>query len=225
MSLAISDAAFDLIVTEEDSNAAYYTRHYEHFEWPAGASGPTIGIGYDCGYVTQAEATADWSGIVDATTLAAIIRACGLRGETAHAFVRARGASVTIPWDQAIKEFREREVPKWMDRLTAAVPNCDQLAPDSRGALLSLAYNRGTGGFHDPGSRYAEMRAIRALMAAQNFSKIPAEFTSMRRLWPAGGDLWRRRGHEAALFQKGLATPAATPPTVTPPQAQTGTQS
>jgi hypothetical protein len=34
--LAISDAAYKLIVTEEDSGAAYYQRH---FEWPQGASG------------------------------------------------------------------------------------------------------------------------------------------------------------------------------------------
>lgn len=202
--LTISDAAFNLIVIEEDSGQAYYTRHYRHFEWPQGASGPTIGIGYDCGYVTQAEATADWSGIVDDTTLAAILRACGLRGELAHAFVRARGGSVTIPWDQAIKEFREREVPKWIERVAAHLPNCGQLAPDSLGALVSLAYNRGPS-FDAPGPRYAEMRAIKALMAAQNFSKIPAEFMSMRRLWPQGGDLWKRREHEAALFQKGLA--------------------
>ena len=30
-----SQAAIDLIVTEEDSGQAYYTKHYDHFEWPA----------------------------------------------------------------------------------------------------------------------------------------------------------------------------------------------
>lgn len=204
MSLTISDAALNLIVTEEDTGQAYYEKHYQHFEWPAGASGPTIGIGYDCGYVTMAEAKADWSGIVDDTTLGAIQRACGLRGETAHTFVRARGKTVTIPWDQAIKEFREREIPKWIERVAAHLPNLDKLSPDSRGALVSLAYNRGPS-FDAPGPRYAEMRAIKALMVSGNFSKIPAEFMAMRRLWPPGGDLWRRREHEAALFQKGLA--------------------
>lgn len=204
----ISDGAFNLIVTEEDSNAAYYTRHYEHFEWPQNASGPTIGIGYDCGYVTPAEATADWTGLVDDRTLAAIMRACGLRGENANAFVRASGNSVTITWYQAIAEFRNREIPKWIARVAAALPNCDKLSPDSLGALVSLAYNRGPS-FDAPGPRYAEMRAIKSLMAAENFSKIPAEFLSMRRLWSPGGDLWRRREHEAALFQKGLAATSA----------------
>ena len=47
-----SDAAIDLIVREEDSSPEFYAKHYQHFEWPQGASGPTVGIGYDCGYVT-----------------------------------------------------------------------------------------------------------------------------------------------------------------------------
>lgn len=202
--LTISDDAFNLIVTEEDSDAAYYTRHYQHFDWPQGASGPTIGIGYDCGYVTAAEARADWDGIVDDIAIGAIVAACGIRGEAASAFVHAHGASVTITWDQAIAEFRNREVPKWIGRVSASLTNLDKLSSDSLGALVSLAYNRGCS-FDLPGARYAEMRAIMALMASQNFAKIPAEFLSMQRLWPKGGDLWRRRAHEAALFGKGLA--------------------
>lgn len=198
-----SQAAFDLIVAEEDSDQAYYTRHYQHFDWPQGASGPTIGIGYDCGYVTPAEARADWAGIVADDVIAHIIAACDMRGEAARAFVQSRGQSVTITWDQALAEFREREMPKWEARLDAALPNTGKLTPDSYGALLSLVYNRGCS-FDLPGPRYAEMRAIKALMASQNFSQIPAAFYAMRRLWPQGGDLWRRRGHEAALFQLGL---------------------
>jgi len=201
----ISQAAFDLIVREEDGSEFYYTRHYEHFDWPAGASGPTVGIGYDCGYVTHSELRRDWAGIVSDATIAVLLPAVGLRGERAHAFVRMHRRSVTIPWNPAIAEFSTRELPKWIARVKAALPNYDLLSPDSRGALVSLAYNRGSGGFHDPGARYSEMRAITALMAARDFDKIPDEFLSMRRLWPEGGDLWRRRGDEAALFDEGLA--------------------
>jgi GH24 family phage-related lysozyme (muramidase) len=198
-----SQAAFDLIVAEEESDEAYYNRHYQHFEWPQGASGPTVGIGYDCGYVAPGELRADWAGIVDDATIAAMVRACGLKGDAAHAFVRAHGASVTITWDQAIAEFRDREMPKWEGRVAHALPNTDVLTGDSFGALVSLSYNRGTS-FSLPGARYAEMRAIYHHMEVGDLHAIPNEFLSMRRLWPAGGDLWRRRGHEAALFAKGL---------------------
>src|ERR1043166_2267033 len=57
--------------------------------------------------------------------------------------------------------------------------------------------------------RFAEMRAIKAHMAARDFAAIPDEFLSMRRLWPPGGGLWKRRGHEAELFRAGLGEPAA----------------
>jgi hypothetical protein len=186
-------------------------RHYEHFEWPQGASGPTVAIGYDCGYVTVAELRADWTGIVDDSVIAALVPAVGLRGEAAAEFVRAHGGSVTIPWDLALAEFANREIPKWLMRVEAELPNFNMLAPDCRGSLLDLAYNRGAS-FTLPGPRYAEMRAIRQHMVDLAFDKIPAEFLSMRRLWPVGGDLWRRRGHEAELFQNGLTAPLALAP-------------
>jgi hypothetical protein len=205
----VSDDALNLIVTEVDGSEAYYTRHYEHFEWPAGASGPTIGIGYDCGYVSAQEAKADWTGIVDDAAVAAILRACGVRGGAARAWVRAHGGSVTVTWDQAIKQFRDRELPKWIQRVQGALLHCDKLSPTSFGALVSLAYNRGAS-FGAPGARFAEMRSIKQHMSTENFAAIPGDFLSMRRLWPRGGDLWRRRGHEAALFQKGLTAAAST---------------
>lgn len=219
MSLQISDDAVNLIVTEEVSGQLQYVKHYEHLEWPAGASGPTIAIGYDCGYVTRQEATADWSGVLSADMLAVIMRGCGLRGEIAGAFVRMHKAEVTVTWDQAMTEFRGREIPKWIGRVAAHLPNLDKLAPDSLGAIVSLAYNRGPSfdaprEENDAHDRYREMRAIKAHMAACEFAKIPAEFASMQRLWPQGGDLWRRRAHEAALFRKGLSAP--TPPAVAP---------
>lgn len=203
MTLTISNEAFDLIESEEVGSEGYYTRCYEHFDWPAGASGPTIGIGYDCGYVMPDEARADWNGIVEPAAIEVIVSACGIKGQAAAAWVKTHRDAITVTWDQAATEFRNREVPKWLTRLEASLPNLDKLSPDSLGALLSLAYNRGCS-FDLPGARYAEMRAIKALMNEQEFLKISAEFISMQRLWPKGGDLWNRRAHEAALFAKGL---------------------
>ena len=202
--MKISKDAFDLIVKEEDSDQAYYTRHYQHFDWPEGASGPTIGIGYDLGYSTHAEVEVDWKGIVSDETIAQLQRGVGLRGDVAHAFVQRNRNAVTITWDQALQEFSEREVPKWEAQVEKALPNTDLLSGDSFGALVSLAYNRGAGVFSNPGARFSEGREIKALMASKEFDKIPAEFLSMRRLWPRGGDLWNRRAHEALLFQQGL---------------------
>lgn len=202
--LQASQAGIDLIVTEEDSGQAYYTKHYTHFEWPAGASGPTAGIGFDCGYVTAQQIHDAWTGIVSDETVAALMRAAGLRGEAAREFVHDHGNSITITWEQAMAEFMGRELPEWEARCRVAIPNYGLLPPDCAGAIDSLAYNRGAGGFNSLGDRYREMHAIRNFIASRQFNLVPAQFLSMRRLWPAGGDLWRRRGHEAALFQRGL---------------------
>lgn len=209
-----SQDAIDLIVTEEDSGQAYYARHYTHFEWPEGASGPTVGIGYDCGYSTAAQIKTDWTGFVSDQTVAALMRSAGLQGQVAHAWVQHNGQSVTITWDQAIAQFKAHELPKWEAKLIHDLPNTDQLSGDSFGALTSIIFNRGDGGFTLPGSRFMEMRAIKDHMVAKQFGKIPAEILSMRRLWPRGGDLWNRRGHEATLFSRGLVPPVAPAPVV-----------
>jgi hypothetical protein len=204
----VPDDCLTFIENEEDGSQAYYVRHYEHFDWPGGASGPTIGVGYDLGYVTVKEAIADWKGIVSDDTLNTILRAVGLRGDAAEVFVRAHGGSITVTWDQGVAEFKQREVPKWMARCRAALPGFDDLPPLCQGAILSLTYNRGSGGYDDPSPRDVEMRAIKRDIADKKLDNIPLQLMSMRRLWPKGGDLWNRRTHEAALFQKGLSATA-----------------
>jgi hypothetical protein len=137
--LRSSQAAIDLIVTEEDSGQAYYTRHYTHFEWPEGASGPTVGIGYDCGYSTAQQIKADWTGFIPDQMRAALMRAAGLKGQAAHEFVQRYGASVSITWDQAIAQFKGRELPKWEARIMQALPNAGRRhsrAHPSRGPRL-----------------------------------------------------------------------------------------
>jgi hypothetical protein len=46
----ISQETLDVIVAEEVSSKVTYQAHYQHPQWPGGASRVTIGIGYDCGY-------------------------------------------------------------------------------------------------------------------------------------------------------------------------------
>ena len=212
--MRISKAAFDLIVAEEVSSKAYYTKHYQGMEWPGGASGPTVGIGYDLGYVTKDEIARDWGGIVSESTISMLQAGAGRKGDAGRSFVRSNRRSVTIPWDAAIREFETREVPKWEARTDKAIPNTDLLSGDCYGALVSICYNRGTGGFKAQGNRYRELRAIRTLMTSKEFDKIPAQIRSMKRLWNNG--LVGRREREAKLFERGLAAMAGKPPPAIP---------
>lgn len=213
-----SQGAFDLIVEQEVSSGPVYTKRYSHFEWPGEASGPTVGVGYDCGYCTKDECRTDWTGIVPDATVATLLTAVGCKGPSGQSFVRAHGKSVTITWEQAEKQFRDRELPKWEARVLRALPNAELLQPDSFGALVSLAYNRGVGGFTAQSDRFMEMRTIRSLMVTKSFAKIPLEIRGMKRLWNNG--LVARREQEALLFERGLAVASGQKPKPIPTRKQ-----
>lgn len=198
----ISQDAADLIVNEETGGEKYYEATEIHPDWPGGASGVTVGIGYDLGFSNPDTIAADWGLLLPSAAVSAMQSVAGINGSPAHSHAQELHW-ITVPWESALTVFYNRDLPKWTGIVKATLPNCDKLNGDCFGALVSLAFNRGAS-FNLQGPRYQEMRDIKSYMAAGAFDKIPQEFLDMRRLWPQGGDLWRRRGHEAALFQNGL---------------------
>jgi len=200
----ISQAAATLIINEETGGQAYYNAAEIHPEWPGGASGVTIGNGYDCGYSTPQQIASDWGSYLSSQAVTALQSVAGIHGSPAQSHAHELHW-ITVPWDAAMAVFYNKDLPKWSGIVKQHLPNCDKLNGDCFGALVSLAFNRGAS-FDNVGDRYKEMRAIKAHMIALEFEKIPLEFLNMRRLWPQGGDLWKRRGHEAALFQNGLTS-------------------
>ena len=217
----ISKAAYDLILKEEVSSPRIYEKKYRGPIWPGHASGVTIGISYDVGYVTATELRREWQGRISDPMIAALVPCCGVTGKTAQALVSQlrRAGLIDVPFEVAKQQFDEVKLPKF-ERLTArALPNTDKLHPDCFGALVSLTFNRGTSysipTSRDPQGRYREMRAIRAAMASENFHLIPTWFRDMKRLWPSSG-LAARRENEAKLFERGLKAQVA--PLLSAPQ-------
>ena len=98
----------------------------------------------------------------------------------------------------------ESTLASWANALERNLPNVRELPGDAYGALLSLAYNRGTA-FKASGDRFVEMRAIYAAMDAKQYTEVPGQIRAMKRLWPQMQGLGFRRDREAALFEKGLA--------------------
>jgi len=199
-----SQAAINLIVMEEVSSQAVYEASYMHPEWPGGMSGVTVGIGYDCGYSSRSVIQGDWGDKLPVIMVKALQDVVGIHGSAAKSHAHELRGVVTVPWAAAMAVFLGRDMPKWETILIKALPNATQLAPDSFGALVSLAYNRGAS-FSTDGDRYREMRAIRDHLASQQFAEIPDDIRNMKRLWPNVIGLRNRRDHEAALFEKGLA--------------------
>jgi hypothetical protein len=216
----ISAAAVDLIVTKEVTSKSNYERRLRKPEWPGGASGVTVGIGYDvgAGVSSKAQLQSDWAGRIPQAMIDALVPAIGVTGAAAQALTATLQDKVDVPWDVAMAVFEKVTLPKYYVMTARPLANFDKLSPDCKGALVSLVYNRGAS-FSKAGDRYKEMRAIKAHMAAQEFAKIPAEFRSMKRLWPAANQrgLPIRREEEAVLFALGLSRPSVPAPTTVPP--------
>jgi hypothetical protein len=204
-----SKRAVDFIIAFEVTSQATYEKKYRRPEWPGGASGITIGVGYDLGYVTIAEMEAAWKPHRPAEMITAMRSVTGKKGLVAKALLAGIRPKVDVPWDTAYAVFQDNTLPKYQAMTDKALPNTALLSGDSYGALVSLTFNRGasygkTKDVNDPMDRYREMRAIKKLMASQAFASIPAEITAMQRLWPNVAGLQRRRREEAKLFKDGL---------------------
>lgn len=203
-STPISQAAFDLIVEFEVTSKQAYTQKYRRPTWPQGASGVTIGIGYDVGYVTRSELWADWKGAIPDTMIQALEPALGISGGAAKSLATSLTNSVDVAWEPAIAVHRDRVMPKWVALVERSLPNTGKIGPDGLGALVSLTYNRGAS-FSKDGDRYAEMRAIKQDMSNLAFNRVPGDLRGMKRLWPTLRGLQIRREREAVLFESGLS--------------------
>ena len=171
-------------------------------EWPGGASGITIGIGYDLGYESAGDFTADWQPLLPAGDFAELTQVVGLKGTAAQAKA-ASLKTIKIRKDQAEQVFLERSVPKYQELTETTFPGVDDLPADAQGALVSLIYNRGAS---LQGDSRSEMRAIRDAVTAGDLKTIAAQLRSMKRLWEGKGmgGLLKRRDAEADLVESCL---------------------
>lgn len=219
--MKISRRAFDQIIREEVSSEALYKRKYQRPILPGGASGITVGIGYDLGHHSKKQIAADWSGLVSDETIRAMQAVSGLTGSAARAKLAWARQRIIIPWPVALQHYENVMVPHWEEVTLKALPQARDLPPDALGALVSLTLNRGPS-YSREGERYREMRAIKAALRAGQPERVPDLIRSMRRLWktPDAAGVASRRMREAALFERGLAsmiTPLFAEPTPSQP--------
>jgi hypothetical protein len=204
----ISAAADALIVNEETGGRALYEKTEQSTTWPGASSGVTIACGYDCGWTAARAIAEDWGDLLPATAVAHLQSTVGVCGPPARALAHELNGQIIVPWEMALAVFHKRDVPKYSAMVARDLENCGKLPPDCYGVLVSLAFNRGDSWnipeSRDPHGRYVEMRAIKGLMHLERFDLIPRQILSMQRLWPQGNGVWKRRAHEAALFQTGL---------------------
>lgn len=203
----ISQRAYGLIVEFETGGRAYYESPHGINSrpcWPGGASGVTIGCGYDLGYYSQADFAAAWTGKLSASDISVLSGAIGMKGQSGRAFM-PRVSHIVIPWGVALKVFDDVNLPKVLRTTLSKLPRAADLHPHCVGVLASLVFNRGAS-FGLSGDRYREMREIARLIANGEPAGVPEQIRDMKRLWEGTGQngLLIRRNKEAQLFQDGL---------------------
>jgi GH24 family phage-related lysozyme (muramidase) len=194
-----SKRALDLIFEYEvGGGEKYYNKFLKQFTWPAGASGPTIGIGIDCAYYTPKELSALFQ-FLPFQKRKLVEAASGKTGLAGKEYTKVlRNAGIEMSWEEAQKIFMTTTWPKFAALTDRTFPQADQLCDSAYGALVSLVFNRG--GSLSGDSR-AEMRAIREHVPNKNYHGIAKEIRLMKRLWKGKNmeGLLRRRDAEADL--------------------------
>ena len=199
----ISKKAIDLIIQHEVGGREVYTRKYQKPIWAGGDSGCTVGLGYDLGYVTEKQFFEDWQGL-NLNFLNALKRFCGVKGEVVKSMMKGEVLNVIIPYNIAYDVFVKKSIPKYYAMTKRIYPQLDTLNEDTRGALVSMVYNRGS---KIEGDSRKEMKAIVELVAKQDYEGIAEQIEKSKRLWEGKGldGLVVRRESEADLIRSSMA--------------------
>lgn len=206
--MKLSDKAVELILQFEiGGSRKYYDKFLARPSWPGGASGVTIGIGYDLGYDKNFEQ--EWGDHLSDDAIARLKRTKGLTGRRAQSSISGV-RDIIVPWDAALQVFDNVTLPEYIDQTLKAFPNADSLPDDAFGALVSLVFNRGP--LIDNTDRRKEMKRIREILVMgsdklvdnEDIKEIADQVRSMSRLWPdnskSDNDLHDRRHAEADLI-------------------------
>ncbi len=185
---------------EVGGGKSYYDKYLSKFTWPGGASGPTIGIGVDCGYYTKDELAKIFY-FLPKDQIKLIQGASGKTSAAGKEYTKTlREAGITVSWDQAKEIFETLTWPKFAKLAEKAFPGLDKLCDNAYGAIVSLVFNRGSS---MTGDSRLEMRNIRDLVPKKNYKGIAKELRNMKRIWKGKGldGLLERREAEAKLVE------------------------
>jgi GH24 family phage-related lysozyme (muramidase) len=200
----VSKKAIDLIIQHEVGGRAYYEKKLQAPIWAGGESGCTIGMGYDLGYNSEKQFMLDWSGAINLNFINALRPTIGIKGPQAKAMLKGEILNVRIPYNTAYEVFVKSSLPRYYAMTKKIYPNMDLLNEDTKGALVSVDYNRGT---RLEGDSRAEMRAIVDLIATQDYEGIAEQIEKSKRLWEGKNldGLVIRREAEADLVRDSMA--------------------
>lgn len=199
--LTISKESYALIVASETGGENYYNKRLKRPTWPGGASGITIGVGWDIGYQSEEDTRRAWH-TLGYKQVEKLIEYSGIKGAQARGMISSL-KDIQVPWETAIHVFEKYTLPQQARIAIRTFPGLEKLHPHIQGALLSIIFNRGGS---TKGATRLEMLQIQRAIKNGELQKIPVLTRSMKRLWEGKGldGLLKRREREAKLIEKGL---------------------
>lgn len=182
---SIDPAVVALVVRWEVGSPAQYVRKYQGVICPGGASGPTVGIGFDLGTQTPAEIRAAWGWHPDIDRL---VTASGQVGPEKCKAWRAAHRDIRVSYDDALRVFATHDWPRYMAMAARAYRNgWADLTLNHQRALGGNGYNRG---FSFLGSRRTEMRVVRDTCVPGNDAPCTAgQLRASCRVWDSQPDI------------------------------------
>jgi hypothetical protein len=195
--MKLSDAGLELLLEHEvGGGKSYFEKFLSVPTWPGFESGITIGIGYDLGYATETAFNNHW-GALDEEIHDRLKKSIGIKALDARPFVSAF-KDIKIDWEMALDVFTTHTCAQHTLNMLRFAPAAVDLPPDAQAALFSLVFNRGAS---TKGERRVEMAQIAQVISAGQPEKVPFLIRQMKRLWPQGSGLVRRREDEAKLWE------------------------
>ncbi len=195
-----------LIVSKESFQFILEKEGYSKYPYvPAGASGVTIGYGYDLGQQSVLQVRQDLAQLYAQSDIEILIGAVGRQGDQARSILSSV-RHISISEENSIA-LAVRMKKRYAQLVIDAYPGVMDLHPHCQGALLSLVVNRGNSFTRPNTDSRLEMKQINDDLLNRIPEKIPSRLRSMKRLWEGKvglGGLITRREDEAKLFERGL---------------------
>lgn len=193
------DYNWEPVIVFESGGKSYYERFLKTPTWPGGASGVTIGIGVDLGYIQTNEFDVHFSKYFSKNNVNRLKRTIGIKGSSAKPLI-SQIKDIELSWDDASDAFCNWTLPKFWKLSNNLWKGLDELKEPAQVALVSIVFNRGAS---TKGPSRTEMRNIKELVLKKDYIGIAAEIRSMKRLWVGKNmdGLLKRRDVEANMVE------------------------
>jgi GH24 family phage-related lysozyme (muramidase) len=199
MKRTYKDYNWEPVIVFESGGKNYYNRFLKTPTWPGGASGVTIGIGVDLGYIGIREFDLHFSKYFTKTNVNRLKTTIGIKGVNARPLIQ-QVKNIELSWENASEAFKDWTLPKFWNLTNTLWKGTDKLKEPAQVALVSIVFNRGAS---TVGPSRVEMRNIRELVLKKDYVGIANEIRSMKRLWVGKNldGLLKRRDAEANIVE------------------------